>query len=177
MIPGLLVFRPADAMETAEAWELALRQPNRPSALALTRQNLPALRTDTELKSAKGAYRLKAAEAARKVVLLATGSEVELALKVAKALEAQGLGADVVSMPCWELFDEQDAAYRADLLPAGVLKVSIEAGVTLGWQKYVGDGITIGLDRFGASAPAEVLFEHFGFSVEKIVPQIVDRLN
>ena len=80
-------------------------------------------------------------------------------------------------MPCWELFDAQDAAYRADLLPAGTLKVSIEAGVTLGWQKYVGDGLTIGLDRFGASAPAEVLFEHFGFSVDKIVPQIVDRLN
>jgi len=177
MIPGLLVFRPADAMETAEAWELALRNTNRPSALILTRQNLPALRSDTELKSAKGAYRLKAAEAARKVVLLATGSEVELALKAAAALEGQGIGADVVSMPCWELFDEQDAAYRADLLPADALKVSIEAGVTLGWQKYVGDGLTIGLDRFGASAPAEVLFEHFGFSAEKIVPQIVDRLK
>ena len=177
MIPGLLVFRPADAMETAEAWELALRNTNRPSALILTRQNLPALRSDTELKSAKGAYRLKAAEAARKVVLLATGSEVELALKAAAALEGQGIGADVVSMPCWELFDEQDAAYRADLLPAGTLKVSIEAGVTLGWQKYVGDGLAIGLDRFGASAPAEVLFEHFGFSAEKIVPRIVDRLK
>jgi len=177
MIPGLLVFRPADAMETAEAWELALRNTNRPSALILTRQNLPALRSDTELKSAKGAYRLKAAEAARKVVLLATGSEVELALKAAAALEGQGIGADVVSMPCWELFDEQDAAYRADLLPADALKVSIEAGVTLGWQKYVGDGLTIGLDRFGASAPAEVLFEHFGFSAEKIVPQIVDKLK
>ena len=80
-------------------------------------------------------------------------------------------------MPSWELFEAQGAAYRAELLPADALKVSIEAGVTLGWQKYVGDGLTIGLDRFGASAPAEVLFEHFGFSVEKIVPQIVDRLN
>jgi transketolase len=177
MIPGLNVFRPADAMETAEAWELALQAKDRPSALILTRQNLPALRSDTELKSARGAYRLKAAEAARKVVLLATGSEVELALKVAADLEGKGLGADVVSMPCWELFDEQDAAYRADLLPADALKVSIEAGVTLGWQKYVGDGLTIGLDRFGASAPAEVLFDHFGFSVGKIVPQITARLG
>jgi transketolase len=177
LIPGLLVFRPADAMETAEAWELALRNTNRPSALILTRQNLPAVRADTEMKSAKGAYRLKAADAARKVVLVATGSEVELALATAAALEGQGIGADVVSMPCWELFDEQDAAYRADLFPAGVLKVSIEAGVTLGWQKYVGDGITVGIDRFGASAPAEVLFDHFGFSVEKIVPQVLERLN
>jgi transketolase len=177
MIPGLNVFRPADAMETAEAWQLALQDKHRPSALILTRQNLPAVRSDTELKSARGAYRLKAAGAARKVVLLATGSEVELALKVAADLEGRGIGADVVSMPCWELFDAQDAAYRADLLPADALKVSIEAGVTLGWQKYVGDGITIGLDRFGASAPAEVLFEHFGFSVDKIVPQITARLG
>ena len=177
MIPGLNVFRPADAMETAECWELALQAKDRPSALILTRQNLPAVRSDTEMKSARGAYRLKAATAARKVVLLATGSEVELALKVAADLEGKGIGADVVSMPSWELFDAQPAAYRADLLAADALKVSIEAGVTLGWQKYVGDGITIGLDRFGASAPAEVLFEHFGFSVDKIVPQITARLG
>lgn len=184
MIPNLNVFRPADVIETAEAWQLAVAAKDTPSALILTRQNLPQLRNSansansgSELRSAKGAYRLQAATADRKVVLLATGSEVELAVKVAGALEAQGIGADVVSMPCWELFDAQDAAYRADLLPAGVLKVSIEAGVTLGWQKYVGDGLTIGLDRFGASAPAEVLFEHFGFSADKIVPQIVDRLN
>jgi len=179
MIPNLNVFRPADIIETAECWNLALQESARPSVLALTRQNLPQLRTveGGANLSAKGAYRLKAAEAARKVVLLATGSEVELAVNVATALEAQGIGADVVSMPSWELFEAQGAAYRAELLPADALKVSIEAGVTLGWQKYVGDGLTIGLDRFGASAPAEVLFEHFGFSVEKIVPQIVDRLN
>jgi transketolase len=179
MIPNLNVFRPADIIETAECWKLALQDSDTPSVLALTRQNLPQLRTveGGEMLSAKGAYRLKAAGAARKVVLLATGSEVELAVNVAKSLEDQGIGADVISMPSWELFDAQGPAYRADLLPAGVLKVSIEAGVTLGWQKYVGDGLTIGLDRFGASAPAEVLFDHFGFSVEKIVPQIVDRLN
>ena len=179
MIPNLNVFRPADIIETAECWKLALQDSHTPSVLALTRQNLPQLRTveGGEMLSAKGAYRLTAAAAARKVVLLATGSEVELAANVAKALEAQGIGADVVSMPSWELFDAQDKAYRADLLPADVLKVSIEAGVTLGWQKYVGDGLTIGLDTFGASAPAEVLFEHFGFTVEKIVPQIVERLN
>jgi transketolase len=179
MIPNLNVFRPADIIETAECWKLALQASDTPSVLALTRQNLPQLRAveGGEMLSAKGAYRLRSAVAARQVVLLATGSEVELAVNVAAALEAQGIGADVVSMPSWELFDAQGADYRADLLPKDVLKVSIEAGVTLGWQKYVGDGVTIGLDRFGASAPAEVLFEHFGFTVEKIVPQIVGRLN
>ncbi|MBA3053967.1 MAG: transketolase [Sphingomonadales bacterium] len=177
MIPNLMVFRPADVIETAECWNLALQAATTPSVLALSRQNLPQLRNSGEMLSARGAYRLKAATAARKVVLLATGSEVELAVNVAAALEGQGIGADVVSMPCWELFDQQDAAYRADVLPAGVLKVSIEAGVTLGWQKYVGDGVIIGIDTFGASAPAEVLFDHFGFTVDKIVPRVLARLN
>jgi transketolase len=176
-IPGLLVFRPADAIETAEAWALALKQANRPSVLALSRQNLPPVRFDAEMKTAKGAYRLKAAEAARQAVLVASGSEVELALAAAAALEAEGIGADVVSMPCWELFEEQDAAYRAEVLPAGVLKVSIEAGITLGWQKHVGDGLTIGIDSFGASAPAEKLFSYFGLTAAAIVPQIKARLG
>jgi transketolase len=177
MIPNLRVYRPADVIETAECWNLALQSGSTPSVLALTRQNLPQLRTSGEMLSAKGAYRLLSAQAPRKLVILATGSEVALAMNVASKLEEDGIGADVVSMPCWELFDEQPADYRKDLLPADLLKVSIEAGVTLGWQKYVGDGLTIGLDRFGASAPAEVLFDHFGFSVEAIVPQIVDRLR
>ena len=176
-IPGLLVFRPADAIETAESWALALKQADRPSVLALSRQNLPPVRFEAEMKTAKGAYRLKAAEAARQVVLVASGSEVEIALASAKALEAEGIGADVVSMPCWELFDEQDKAYRAELLPAGVLKVSIEAGVTLGWQKYIGDGLAIGIDRFGASAPADQLYDYFGLTADKIVPQIKARLG
>ncbi|MFM6829247.1 MAG: transketolase-like TK C-terminal-containing protein, partial [Novosphingobium sp.] len=175
--PNLLVFRPADAIETAEAWALALANSNRPSALALSRQNLPPVRFDAEMKSAKGAYRLVTAEGARKVVLLATGSEVALAKDVAAALEAKGIGVDVVSAPCLELFDEQDAAYKADVLPAGTLKVSIEAGVTMGWHKYVGDGLTIGIDSFGASAPADVLFDHFGLTAEKIVPQILARVS
>ncbi len=175
-IPNLLVFRPADAIETAESWALALKQSSRPSVLALTRQNLPPLRTDADMKTARGAYLLKPAQAARKVVLVATGSEVSLAMDVAAALENKGIGADVVSMPCSELFDEQDAAYRADLLPADALRVSIEAGVTLGWQKYVGEGLTVGIDTFGASGPADQLFKHFGFSVEAIVPKIEARL-
>ncbi len=177
MIPNLLVFRPADAIETAEAWALALANKDRPSVLALTRQNLAPVRFDAEMKSAKGAYRLVDAKAVRKVVLIATGSEVAIAMDVAAALETQGIGADVVSAPCWELFDEQDASYRADILPADVLKVSVEAGVTLGWQKYVGDGLTIGIDSFGASAPIEALYDHFGLTAEKIVPQITARLS
>jgi transketolase len=177
LIPNLQVFRPADIIETAECWQIALASPHTPSVLALSRQNLPQLRhTSDGNRSAKGAYRLVAAGAARKVVLIATGSEVEIAVATAQALEARGIGADVVSMPSWELFDAQDAAYRADLLPADVLKVSIEAGVTLGWQKYVGDGLTIGIDSFGASAPADVLYDHFGLTAEKIVLQIFERI-
>jgi len=176
LIPNLNVFRPADIIETAECWNIALQSEATPSVLALTRQNLPQLRSEGEMLSAKGAYRLRAAGAARKVVLVATGSEVELACNVREALEAKGIGADVVSMPCMELFDAQDAAYQADILPADALLVSVEAGVTWGWQKYVRDGLTIGIDSFGASAPAEVLFPHFGFSVEAIVPKIEARL-
>ncbi len=185
LIPNLNVYRPADVIETAECWALAMSTPGTPSVLALTRQNLPQLRgegdgewTAASNRSARGGYRLVAAGADRKVVIVATGSEVELAVNVAKALEADGIGADVVSMPCTELFDAQDAAYKADLLPAGTLTVSIEAGSTLGWQRYTGlDGLNIGLDRFGASAPAEVLFERFGFTVDAIVPQIKAKLQ
>jgi transketolase len=132
----------------------------------------------SENLTAKGAYRLRRAAAARRVVLIATGSEVEVALRTAEALEGEGIGADVVSMPCWSLFDAQDAAYRADLLPADTLRVSIEAGTTLGWERYIGPrGLAIGLDRFGASAPAEDLFKRFGFTAEAIVPQIKAALQ
>jgi len=179
LIPNLNVYRPADAIETAECWALALATPKTPSVLALSRQNLPPVRSDAgENRSARGAYRLRSATAARKVVLVATGSEVAVALDCADQLEALGIGADVVSMPCAELFVAQPASYRDDLLPRDALKVSIEAGVTHGWERFVGqDGITIGLDRFGASAPAEVLFKHFGFSAEAIVPQITTKLG
>jgi len=128
--------------------------------------------------SARGAYRLRAAYAPRRLVLLATGSEVSLAVQVADALEGRGIGADVVSVPCWELFGAQDDAYRADILPGDALLVSIEAGATLGWERYVGPGgLAIGLDRFGASAPAEDLFKRFGFTAEAIVPRILTALN
>jgi transketolase len=177
MMPNLMVFRPADAIETAECWALSIKNDTGPSLLALSRQNLPSVRSDASMKSARGAYRLRAATGVRKVVLLATGSEVEIALGVANALESQGIGADVVSMPCWELFDVQDVAYRADILPRDVLTVSIEAGVTMGWERYTGlDGINVGINSFGASAPIEALYPHFGLSVEKIVPQITAKL-
>jgi transketolase len=179
MIPNLAVYRPADAVETAECWALALERRDGPSLLALTRQNLPQLRTArTDNLCARGAYRLRPAAAVRRVVLIATGSEVELAVRTAEALEGQGIGADVVSMPCWSLFEAQDEAYRSDIIPGDALRVSIEAGTTLGWERYVGPrGLSIGLDRFGASAPADDLFQRFGFTAEAIVPRILAALE
>jgi len=177
LIPNLNVFRPCDTVETAECWALALSTPETPSVLALSRQNLPQLRSEGGNLSAKGGYRLRAATAARKVVLIATGSEVGVAVAAADALEAEGIGADVVSMPCMELFEAQDAAYKAAILPVGALPVSIEAGVTLGWERYTAGGLQIGLDRFGASAPAEDLYARFGFTAEAIVPKIKVKLG
>jgi len=178
-MPNLLVLRPADAVETAECWALALAQENRPSLLALTRQNLPPLRHDvTENLCLKGGYRLRAALATRKVVLVATGSEVSLALDIADKLEAAGHGADVVSMVSTELFDEQDAAYQVDILPSDVLTVSIEAGTTFGWERYTGrDGLRFGIDSFGASAPIDDLYAHFGLTVDAITPKILAKLG
>ena len=178
-MPNLLVMRPADAVETAECWALALAQESRPSLLALTRQNLPPLRHDvSENLCAKGGYRLRGASAARKVVLVATGSEVSLAIEVADKLEAAGHGADVVSMVSTELFDEQTAAYQSDILPDDALIVSIEAGTTFGWERYAGrHGLRFGIDSFGASAPIEDLFKHFGLTADAITPQILAKLG
>ena len=178
-IPGLWMMRPADAMETAECWELAIGRKDGPSALALSRQNLPALRGDADQnRSAKGAYRLVSATAAKQVVLLATGSEVQLAVEAAKSLEADGIGADVVSMPCWELFEAQDETYQGSLIPHDLLAVSIEAGTTFGWHKWTGrDGLNIGIDSFGLSAPAEELFKYFGLTTEAIVAQVKAKLG
>ena len=178
-MPNLLVLRPADAVETAECWALALAQESRPSLLALTRQNLPPLRHDvTENLCLKGGYRLRTALAARMVVLVATGSEVSLAIDIADKLEAAGHGADVVSMVSTELFDEQPAAYQADILPDDVLTVSIEAGTTFGWERYTGrDGLRFGIDSFGASAPIDDLYAHFGLTVDAITPKILAKLG
>ena len=183
LIPNLNVYRPADLIETAECWNMALQTPDTPSVLALTRQNLPQLRTSGEMLSARGAYTLRHAKADRQVILIATGSEVEVACAVRDSLEAQGIGADVVSMPCMELFAAQDRAYQHEVLPndPSILRVSIEAGSTLGWERYTAasrnGGLNIGLDRFGASAPAKQLFQRFGFTAEAIVPKILEKLS
>jgi transketolase len=178
-IPNLAVYRPCDAVEAAEAWACALADETRPSALALSRQNLPSMRADVDSnRTMLGAYRLRAATAPRAVVLVATGSEVHVAAEAAALLEAYGIGCDLVSMPCWERFAEQSAEYRADVLPAGVLKISVEAGVTLGWERWVGsDGIIVGLDHFGASAPAEQLFAEYGFTGPAIAQRVKQRLG
>jgi transketolase len=174
-MPNLAVYRPADAIETAECWDLALADRTRPSVLALSRQNLPLLRCDIDVnRSAEGGYRLVAATAGRQVVLVATGSEVAIACDAARLLEAAGIGADVVSMPCWELFAEKG---DPGLLPAGVLKVSVEAGCTFGWERMVGsDGLMIGIDGFGASAPAGDLYQHFGLTAEAISSRVQRKL-
>ncbi|TPE61012.1 transketolase [Sandaracinobacter neustonicus] len=175
-IPNVAVYRPADAVETAECWELALADRTRPSVLALSRQNLPTLRKEwAENRSAEGGYRLLAATAPLKVVLVATGSEVAIAVETAKLLEAQGVGADVVSMPSWELYREKG---DKSLLPADVLKVSVEAASTFGWERIVGaDGLMIGIDTFGASAPAPELYQHFGLTSPAICERVLARLN
>ncbi|MGH6705425.1 MAG: transketolase [Sphingomicrobium sp.] len=182
-MPQMHVYRPADAVETAECWAAALANKG-PSLLALSRQNLSPVRTKAASQnlSAKGAYRLKSAEAGRKVILIATGSEVEIAMSVAKTLEDRGIGADVVSMPCTEAFDAQDAAYREDILPdvsnREILRVSIEAGTTFGWERYTGlHGLRIGIDRFGASAPATDLYEHFGLTAPKITERVLAHMK
>ena len=177
LIPNLDVFRPADAVETAECWELSLQRADGPSLLALSRQNLAQVRlSKDENLSARGAYRLRAATASRRVVLIASGSEVKAALGIAERLEAEGIGADVVSMPCWSRFDAQPQAYRDDVLAAGekVLRVSIEAGTTIGWERYTGlSGLRFGLDRFGASAPAPALYDYFGLTADAIAPRVL----
>ncbi len=182
-MPGLHVYRPADAVETAECWAAALTTDG-PSLLALSRQNLAPVRTQIsdENLSARGAYRLKSAKAPRKVILIATGSEVEIAVAVAANLEAEGIGADVVSMPCTEMFDLQPDAYREDILPdvsnREILRVSIEAGTTFGWERYTGlHGLRIGIDRFGASAPATDLYDHFGITAPKITERVLAHIN
>jgi len=187
-IPGLHVYRPADAIETAECWALALGRTG-PSVLALTRQNVSQVRGDGDSdwsalsnRCASGAYRLKAAEAERKIIFIATGSEVEIALGAAGQLEAQGIGADVVSMPCMELFDAQPQAYREDILPdvsnRDTLRVSVEAGTTFGWERYTGlHGLRIGIDRYGVSAPAKDAYEFFGLTPDAVAARVLDFMK
>jgi len=175
VIPNLVVIRPADANETVAAWQIALESKDRPVALVLTRQNLPTI-DRTQFPSAdglaKGAYILSDPEDGKPdIILMATGSEVTLALEASEVLKKKGIKARVVSMPSWELFDEQDQAYRDEVLPPSVTaRLSVEAGSTQGWHRYVGSaGDVIGLDHFGASAPGGTVYRELGFTTERVV--------
>ena len=184
--PNTYVFRPADTIETAETWEIALSVKETPSVLALSRQKLPAVRREHKTANlcAKGGYVLAEAEGKKQVVLIATGSEVALAMKARQQLLDRGIGTRVVSMPCMELFADQDKSYRNSVLLGGnTVRIGIEAGVRQGWDRWllgerarVGKTDFIGMDSFGASAPAETLFEHFGITAAKIVERAVALL-
>jgi transketolase len=169
-IPNLLVFRPADGVETAEAWEIALAHKKRPSLLMLSRQNLSTLRTEhtDENLTAKGAYVL-AEDKAAKVTLLATGSEVEIAVAARALLKDAGIAARIATMPCWALFEEQDETYRDSVLGPGTVKVAVEAGVRLGWDRYIGPkGAFVGMHSFGASGPYKDVYKHFGITPDAV---------
>ncbi|MFP7570467.1 transketolase [Marivita sp. S2033] len=184
--PNTLVFRPADTVETAEAWELALTQKSTPSVLSLTRQGLSTVRTEHKTKNivAQGAYVLADAEGKRQAILMATGSEVEIAMAARDILQAEGIGTRVVSMPCWELFEAQEERYRKRVLPGGPVRVAIEAGVRFGWDRWLfgergkreKSGF-VGMHGFGASAPAETLYEKFGITAEATAQKVRDLIE
>jgi len=178
-IPNLLLFRPADTVETFECWKLALESRTAPSVLALSRQKTPAVRTEGAKGnlSARGAYELKAAGGEAKVTLFASGTEVPLALKAAEQLEGEGTPTRVISVPCFELFERQDAAYQASVLGRGTARVAVEAAIKQGWERFIGeDGGFVGMTGFGASAPAETLYREFGITVEAVVREAKARL-
>jgi transketolase len=174
-IPNLLVMRPGDANEVVEAWRVIMQQTARPVALVLTRQNLPTLDRAKYAPAAgvaRGAYVLADAKGSKpQVILMGTGSEVSLCVAAYEQLTAEGIAARVVSMPCWELFDEQDAKYRESVLPSAVTaRLGVETGVEQGWEKYLGpQGDFVGMTSYGASAPGGVLMKHFGFTPENVV--------
>jgi transketolase len=174
LIPNLDNWRPCDTVESAVAWEQAIKRRNGPTTLIFSRQNLPYQeRTLEQIANIhRGGYVLKDAAGA-KAILIATGSEIDLAVKAADELAGQGIPVRVVSMPSTDVFDRQDAAYKAGVLPRGLPRVAVEAGVTGFWYKYVGlEGAVVGIDTFGESAPAGALFKHFGFTTEKVVAAV-----
>ncbi|MEM7722437.1 MAG: transketolase [Pseudomonadota bacterium] len=183
--PNLTVIRPADAVETAEAWEVVLSQKTTPSVLALSRQGLPTVRTEHKTKNltAQGAYVLADAEGKRRAILMATGSEVSVAMAARDLLHAEGIGTRVVSMPCWELFEEQDEAYRRRVLPGGPVRVAVEAAIRFGWDRWLygergkreKSGF-VGMHDFGGSAPAGDLFKHFGITPEAVAEKVKSLL-
>jgi transketolase len=166
-MPNLNVFRPADAVEVAECWKLALDARRTPSVMALSRQKVPAVRTVVagENLSARGAYQLAGASLPAQVTIFATGSEVGVAMGARDLLEADGIGARVVSVPCWELFEAQPDDYRALVIGETEVRVAVEAGVRMGWERFIGEaGVFVGMHGFGASAPDKALYEHFGIT-------------
>jgi transketolase len=178
-IPNLNVYRPADAVETAECWELALRSAETPSVIALSRQNLPQVRLkhSDENRSAKGAYVLSPAGAKHHVTIIATGSEVMLALDAQKQLEAQGIGASVVSMPCMDLFAAEPTSYQDRIIDPKTVRIAVEAGSQQSWDRWIGrDGAFVGMNSFGASGPYEALYKHFGITADHIVRAARQRL-
>jgi transketolase len=177
-MPNLMVYRPADAVETAECWQLALADARRPSLLALTRQNLAQVRQEyvAENPCARGAYELAPAAGEAEASIFATGSEVGIALDAKTQLDAQGVATRVVSVPCFERFFEQDDAYRALTIGDAPVKVGVEAAVRQGWDPLIGtDGIFVGMHGFGASAPYEDLYRHFGITAEAVVEKVLSR--
>ncbi|MBM3505455.1 MAG: transketolase [Alphaproteobacteria bacterium] len=179
-IPHVQVFRPADAVETAECWAAALAHRHGPSVIALSRQTLPALRRrqDDTNRSASGAYELLPATGAARVTLLASGSEVALAAEARERLQADAIGTRVVSMPCWELFEAQDRDYRRQTLGLGTVRIAIEAASRFGWERYIGeDGAFVGMAGFGASAPQQELYRHFGITADAVITAAKSRLK
>jgi transketolase len=176
LIPNMSVWRPCDTVETVVAWIAALERRDGPTSLLLTRQNTPFVKRSAEQLAAvaRGGYVIsEASGGATRAIVIATGSEVRIALEAQKRLAAEGIAVRVVSMPSTEVFDRQDEPYRASVLPRGVKRVAVEAGVTDIWRKYVGlDGAVVGLDRFGESAPGGELFKHFGFTPEKVAAAV-----
>jgi transketolase len=177
-IPNLQVFRPCDGVETAECWQLALNNTTAPSVLVLSRQNLPTVRTDVEEnKSARGAYVLSPASGAAQVTIFSTGSEVEIALEAQKQLAAKNIAAEVVSVPSMELFEKQPHAYKQSIIGGKTIKIAIEAAIRQSWDHLIGsDGIFIGMKSFGESAPAPVLYKHFGITAEAVVEAVSQKL-
>jgi transketolase len=179
-MPGLVVFRPADANETAAAWRYALTHRDRPVALLLSRQNLSVTAgSEDHARTARGAYVLADAPGGKPdAIIIGTGSEVGVALAARDLLAWKGIASRVVSMPSWGLFDEQDAAYREAVLPAATpVKVAVEAGVTLGWERYTGGtGRTIGIDRYGESGKGPAVMAHLGITPEKVAALVASLL-
>jgi transketolase len=178
-MPNLVVLRPADAVETAEAWAIALERTQGPTVLALSRQNLAPVRTRAEAAnlSARGGYVLAEASGRARVTLIGTGSEVALALAAREALERDGFATRVVSLPSWELFAAQDAAYRRAVIDPATVRVAVEAASPMGWERWVGEaGAIVAMTGFGASAPAPRLYDHFGITPAAVVAAVRARL-